>query len=120
MSFPFSFCNARKRDYGDNNWLWAVWVDVDHKGKLPDGQPTVRGYAESKMAARSAAWESLRLHVPDKEDCRAYFNGWANGLCWRDEENDTRLHFSRCSNPKEFKAVYAAYEKAMTMASSNA
>ena len=97
MTNVISFCNARKRDHGDSNWLWAVWVDVDHKGNLPDEEPTVRGYAESKRAARSAAWESLRLHVPNKEECRAYLNGWAFGLCWRDEESDTRPLFSRCS-----------------------
>ena len=97
MPNVISVCNPHKRDHGDNNWLWAVWVDVDHKGKLPDQEPTVRGYAESKRAARSAAWESLRLHVPYKEECRAYLNGWAFGLCWRDEENDTRHQFSRCS-----------------------
>ncbi len=97
MPNVISFCKVPKRDHGHNNWLWAVWVDADHKGKVPHPEPTVRGYAESKRAARSAAWESLRQHVPKKEDCRAYLNSWAFDLRWRDNENDTRPQFSRCS-----------------------
>ncbi len=96
MDNVISIKNAHKREHGDNHWLWAVWINVDHKGKLNDQAPVARGFSPTKTKARRAAWAALREHIADKKDCRAYFNSWAFDLLRKDQENDTRPSFSRC------------------------
>ena len=88
-----SFSNAGKRDFGDNHWFWAVWIEVGHSREWNQEPPSFSGHSTSKRQARRAAWDALRQHAR----LPVYSTGWAWWyLSWL-RDQDTRSLYSRCT-----------------------
>jgi len=120
MNNIISWTNAGKREYGENHWFWAVWIDVDapetpqhvrswRVNAWNETEPTESGFCSSEKAARRSAWAAIKRRVTVKSQRQAYRRWWwASQYLSHQRMNDDRPQFSRCKVSKD-RWLWAVY-----------